>query len=236
MKLKKTQRLLWRLITAPEGVDKALRKNPAKLPVEKTGRMSAAERLDIYANMYFFRILDSLKDDFSRVLEKIGETSFHNLITDYLLAHPPTHWSLRYAGRRLPAFLKKHPLGRKKPNLSDLARFEWEILEAFDAHDADLLREEDLRAIPPKAWPKLKLKLAPAFRFGRLEGKPTAIWRKDFKVLFRKIDPTEESLLKKIKKGEPFEKWGAFAAKKKSPMAVTNYLRTWIQDGFFSKI
>src|SRR5689334_16140542 len=107
MPLKATQSLLLKLITAPEGVEKALQESPKTvLPIKGDNRLASVERLDIYANMYFYRIRDALKEDFPAVLKILGEMGFHNLITEYLLKYPSTHYSLRYVGRHLPRFLK----------------------------------------------------------------------------------------------------------------------------------
>ena len=48
------------------------------------GRLDPVQRLDIYANMYFWRLLDILRGDFSAVVAAVGEDAFHNLVTDYL--------------------------------------------------------------------------------------------------------------------------------------------------------
>lgn len=170
-----TQTLLWQLITAPENV------HDIDLPVTGSETLSPADRLNIYANMYFFRILDCLKDDFPSLVRILGDDGFHNLITDYLQAHPPTHYSLRYAGEHMAAFLGCHPEGeaRRISNeirsaarndnawahnhvLADLARLEWALITAFDAADATSLSAADLHAIPPEQWGELKLALHPS--------------------------------------------------------------------------
>ena len=114
--LTQTQRLLWQLLTAPEGAGAGLAQlTPAERAVGEAfvrgdDRLSATERIDVYADMYFYRIRDSLKEDFVTLHAVIGEARFHNLITDYLLAYPPSHFSLRYAGQHVPAFLQTHAL------------------------------------------------------------------------------------------------------------------------------
>src|SRR5207249_4628005 len=115
-------------------------------------RLSVIERLDIYADMYFYRIRDALKEDFAAVAAVIGDARFHNLITDYLLAHPPAHFSLRYAGQHLPAFLAQHSCAGHWPYLSDLALLEWSVLGAFDAPDAPVLDAAALQSVPVERW------------------------------------------------------------------------------------
>lgn len=166
--LDSTQRVLWKLISAPEGVAAGLaRLQPAERAyaeglVVGDHRMSAVERLDIYANMYFYRIRDALKDDFSAVCAVAGEAQFHNLIADYLLAHPPTHFSLRHAGVHLPAFLASHTASIRWPFLADLARLEWAILDAFDAPDALPLDPERLGNIAAARWPAIRFQPTPS--------------------------------------------------------------------------
>src|SRR4029079_6895773 len=68
-------------------------------------RLSAVDRLDVYATMYFVRLHDVLRDEFARTAAALGAEAFHTLVSDYVQANPPSHPSLREAGARLPAFL-----------------------------------------------------------------------------------------------------------------------------------
>ena len=140
------------LVRAPEGVAKALKeRSGAREEIEALfagdERMSAVERLELYAGMYFFRLRDSLAEDFARTAAALGEARWHNLVTDYLLAHPPTSWSLRWAGEALPEFLRAHAYGAERPWLSDVAALEQARNEAFQALDATPLRPEELAFI-----------------------------------------------------------------------------------------
>ena len=92
-------------------------------------------RLDVYADMYFYRLRDCLAEDFPKLAELVGEARFHNLVTDYLLRHPSSHPSLRELGRRLPAFLADHAIAAEFPVAADLARLEWARVDVFDERD-----------------------------------------------------------------------------------------------------
>ena len=158
--MKTTQHLLLKLITAPEGVEKALQEFPKTvLPIRGDDRLSSVERLDIYANMYFYRIRDALKEDFPAVLKILGEIGFHNLITEYLVLYPSTHYSLRNAGQHLPRFLKKHRFSKKYPYLAELAQMEWALLTAFDASDSKVLTKNELKDVAPEEWSRLNFRL-----------------------------------------------------------------------------
>ena len=184
--LSRTESLFWDLITAPEGVLPGLealvrdgRATPAALDEMIAGdeRLPASERLDIYANMYFFRLLDCLREDFPRLAAALGEDRFHNLATDYLLAHPSEHPSLRYLGRRLPEFLAGHALAMDSACLADLARLEWTRADLFDAADARTLTRDDLARPAQESAGDLPLRAVPAFRLLRLDHDAPRLWR-----------------------------------------------------------
>ncbi len=184
--LKRTQELFWSLIAAPEGVRPAVaglarggRTGDDALEEVFVGdeRLPAVDRVDIYANMYFYRLLDSLREDYPRVAAAIGGARFHNLVTDYLLRHPSSHPSLRHLGRSLPAFLGGHPIGRAYPYLADLAALEWARIEAFDAPDAEPVTRDDLARLPGERAGEARPVLIPAFRLLRFDHDVVRLWR-----------------------------------------------------------
>jgi hypothetical protein len=166
--LAELQALLYRLIAAPEGVATGLAVEGERLSFELDDllagddRLTAIERLEIYANAYFHRILDCLKEDFPATLATVGADNFHNLITGYLIAHPPTQPSIDRVGERLPEFLRDHPMRAKWPFLADLARLEATLLSVFHAPDAEALTVEAMRPAPADKWPALKMRTHPA--------------------------------------------------------------------------
>lgn len=166
------QRRLRELIVAPNGVGVALEElgPPAVQALEtmirSDDKLDAVGRLEVYANAYFYRIRDCLEDDFGALHATLGEPRFHNLATAYLVAFPPRHPSLRFAGDRLPDFIRSHPTAASFRNdrlwLADLARLEWSIVRAFDAADAAVLSRDELAAIDPSHWVDLRFSFQPA--------------------------------------------------------------------------
>jgi len=166
------ERRLWRLITEPEGVGAALgaeedasgRGLSALLRSDRG--LPAQDRLAVYANAYFVRIHDCLRDDFGALARAIGPGAFHDLVKTYLMAHPPSQPSLRHAGKDLAAFLETEPFaaifGRRCAYAADLARLEWAMTDAFDARDAEVLPREALARVPPEAWAELRFRTIPA--------------------------------------------------------------------------
>lgn len=163
------QKRFWDLIAAPEGARKGqgdleaagvLPEGFVDAVFVGDDRRSAIDRVDVYANMYFFRLKDAIREDFPKVALLAGEAAWHDLMTDYVLAHPPVSWSMRYAGQHLPAFLAAHPLSEGRPWLADLARLEWARADAFQQRDEPVLPLEALSAIDPEAWGELAFRTA----------------------------------------------------------------------------
>lgn len=180
--LRRTQELFWDLIAAPQGVRTGLANLRASGKMDSVDlsfmicgddRLAPEDRLDIYASMYFYRLRDSLAEDFPKVAAVIGGAAFHNLVTDYLLAHPSRHWSLRHLGAPFAGFLAGHDLSRTLPFLADLARLEWARIEMFDAADADVLTREEAAV----AGPELHLALIPAATILSIQWNVAPIWR-----------------------------------------------------------
>jgi len=261
--LAQTQQLLWRLITAPKGVaDGLARLDPAARAVaqalvrDRPG-LAPVERLDVYADMYFYRLRDCLAEDFVAVHAVVGAAAFHNLITDYLLAHPPTHFSLRFAGAHLPAFLRGHELSARWPYAADLAELEWAIVDAFDAPDAAPLEAAALAAVPEACWPALRFALAPSVQLLTLEwpvhevwravqaaevlpqlGRGQTrlrVWRQDLRVFHRAIDAAEAAGLDALRDGAAFAEVCACIVEADADGAGASralaLLSAWITDG-----
>lgn len=214
--LAETQTTLWQLITAPENITEA----PSFIDGDED--LPAVDRVNIYANMYFFRILDSLKEDFPSIVEALGDDGFHDLIVHYLQAYPPTHYSLRYAGQHFAEFIEDE-------KLSNLARFEWAQLEAFDAADAAPLTAADLQRIPADQWPALVLKLHPSVQL--VDHDHQLVWRQGLDVVHRVADDVEWRLMTQIRSGHEF----AVLCENAAPETILNYLQTWISQGLLAK-
>lgn len=168
------QRRLWRLVTEPNGVEAALASEGDTEGGELASLVRAdrgfapVARLSVYASAYFTRLHDCLRDDFGALSRALGPAAFHDLVKTYLMAHPPTHPSLRQAGASLAEHLATEPFasifGRRCAYAADLARLEWALVEAFDARDAPVLEREALAAVAPEGWAELRFELAPSLQ------------------------------------------------------------------------
>ncbi len=180
--LRGLQARFYDLVTQPGGVATALRsrgEDPAELArvIRGDEHLSAVERLDIYANMYFFRILDVLRGDYPKLLSIVGDVAFHNLVTDYLIAHRPRDPSLRNVGDRLPEYVPAHALGRERLWLAELAALERLRIEVFDGPDVEPLSLEQLKRCPPQLLGELPIQLIPSLRVQEVSWDADGAWR-----------------------------------------------------------
>ena len=179
------QQRFWQLITAPEGVSGALpdvaASDPAAAPLARwivaEDEDAACERLDVYANMYFFRLLEALESEVPKVAKLLGHDAFHALVVDYLAAHPSTHPSLRHAADSLPDFLARHGTSVTRPDLPDLARLELARNDVFHGADSPSIDAQELAKLAPDAWPRLRFRVAPTVRWLQLRASTVPLWR-----------------------------------------------------------
>jgi uncharacterized protein (UPF0276 family) len=270
--LERAQRLFMRALTWPRGVRdfvesaegdarRALEATFARPETANEPRFDHIARLDIYANAYFYRLLDALRELFPRLAGLAGDVPFHNLATDYLLEHPSTAPDLRRLGDRLPAFLRGHRTGQGTLLLCEVADLEHALAFALDAPDApegQCLTRADLVRRAPHEWPILELTFAPSTllvsathdleRIARLcderqhecalatpsgeEARPVLVSRRGHAVYFRHLERLEAFALEKIKGGARFDNLcGAFGQTHAEPAQLVDFLMRWVDDG-----
>ncbi len=114
--------------------------------VAANDRLTSHERLEIYSLSYWYRILDSLYDDFPGLRAILGDEAFHHLSRAYLAAHPSRSFTMRNLGWALEAWLRprrRYTCGKHALAL-DMVRLEWAHIEAFDSPSVKPLGPEDL--------------------------------------------------------------------------------------------
>ena len=262
MKLREIENLLYQRITEPDRTnesvsdERGLTRGVLEALVHGDDRLSAVERIGIYANAYFYRLLDCLVEDFPATLAVLGADNFAALVKEYLLEHPPTEPSIVYAGLYLADFLNHHPFAERWPFIADLARLERAVLDVFHAADAPALRLETLHAVPSEEWPALKLRTHPAVEIvhsewqiadvlhtveqGRQwtdpehEDASVLVWRQNALVNYRNLEPVERHALVIVSKGASFAsvcEAVAAGAEEPSPVAlIGRFMARWLAD------
>src|SRR5579871_273024 len=68
--------------------------------VKPNDRLTARERLEIYSRSYWYRLLDSLYEDYPGLRAVVGQRAFHRLSQAYLADLPSASWTMRNLGSR----------------------------------------------------------------------------------------------------------------------------------------
>jgi hypothetical protein len=117
----------------------------AETYVKPNDRLTSFERLEIYNQQYWFRVMGAVSEDFPALAQVLGAKRFDALVLAYLKENPSTSFTLRNLGARLPLWLTEHPefSPRRHALMLDIARLEWAYVESYDRAAVTPLTEED---------------------------------------------------------------------------------------------
>ncbi len=220
-------------------------------------RMTPHERLDIYVRDYRGRLYDVLKEHYPKTYQLLGDDDYLALFNAFISACPPSSYSLRYWGEKLPEFCES-TAPFNQPELIDLIRFEWTTHDLNDGEDVAVLSPDALREIEPERWMDLSFKVIPCFKLSRAETNVAALWnsleqdepieteivdsylvhwRKDYVVYFRDLSLQEWECLQRLSEGDTVGELCEFLASdlgdEDAPQVFIQYLQSWINDGMF---
>jgi hypothetical protein len=174
----------------------------------------ADDRINVYGQMYFHRLLEVLEEDFPAVRATLGDEAFAQCAASYIEKSPSRHPALRHFGDRFPDHLSGA--------LRDLARLERARTEAFDADDATPMKREAIASLVPA----MPLHLMPSVRIlkttfdveaawlgadRKLEipnmpasDRTLLVWRRGFVVAHRAIEGAEAVALQTVATNRTF--------------------------------
>lgn len=216
--------------------------------------------LDVYREGYALRLIEALTADYPGLIAMVGEEQFEEMARAYIAAHPSRHPSVRWFGRNLASFLDSAAPANCLPAAAEMARFEWELGEAWDAADQKPVAAAALMALPEEAWETLSFTTLPSLRRlslafevpqawqrreetapGTLEvgaapaPVPWVIWRPDLRPRFRALEGDEPLLLDALSAGRTFPELCAVLASETGEDAiaarVAGPLRVWVEAG-----
>jgi len=176
------------VVTHPAGVREGIESEDAQrlIPlsanqlervIRRSKNLTAAERLSVYANAYYARLLECLGDSFPVLKRTVGEEAFNDLAFAYLQDYPSRSYTLSRLADDFPRYLEETRPDRdnvqdpddnlRQPDavdwpdlLVDLASLECAIAKVFDGpgvENSTLLGEEELRSVSPDRWPAARL-------------------------------------------------------------------------------
>jgi hypothetical protein len=128
--------------------------------IKPNDRLTSFERLQLYNQMYWFRLFDAIRDDCPGLLATLGDKAFGRLSQAYLAECPSRSFTLRNLCSRLAEFIRKNPrLTAPHTALAlEIARFEWAQTVAFDGESRPVVAAAALARTPPS---RLRLGLQP---------------------------------------------------------------------------
>jgi hypothetical protein len=225
--------------------------------VNESAKVPVAIRLGIYSNAYRIRLAEGLGANFPQLQTVLGDEAFWALAQEYIEAHPSTHYSIRWFGSQLEAYLRE--TRPSQPWFAELAQWEWALASAFDAADAEPLGMDAITAIEPERWWTLRFDLHPSLTQLSLQTNAPAIykalvneseppeplvlesaqdwmlWRRELTTQFRSTAASETRALQLVRADATFEdlcealcEW---YAEEEVPAQAAGFLKGWVVEG-----
>lgn len=92
------------------------------------------QRIQIYNQQYWWRLLNTLHDNFPLVTRLFGYQAFNEEIgIPYLIKYPPDHWSLNSLGERLARWISEEYEAQDQPFILNAAHLDWAFMASFIA-------------------------------------------------------------------------------------------------------
>jgi len=190
------QRWMQAVITHPLGIDQGVRSpgaqseialDPDRLDtvVNPSQSQTSSERMAVYSNAYFARLLECMRELFPALVDTLGEEVFDSFSFGYLQEYPSTSYTLEHLANRFVQYLEKtrpalDDLAQEDSDdepsavdsswpdfVIDLARLEWTIDLVFDGPGVEheqTLTAEQIQAIPADQWGYARFVMVPCLR------------------------------------------------------------------------
>lgn len=132
------------------------------LPLLCGTRSQIKDRVAIYRGNVIGNSVDALAGAYPVVRRILGSEFFDETARAYARAHPSRSADINEFGETFCDFLAAFARTQDLPYLPDTAKLEWLVHRAHFAADSGALDPARLAAVPPEAYGRLRLVLAPA--------------------------------------------------------------------------
>jgi hypothetical protein len=219
--------------------------------------MPSSLGMAIYQSAYRSRLIAALETSYERTRRWTGEAAFTAAACHYIIAHPPTDWTLDSYGDRFPAVLAELFAG--DPEVPELAWLEWQMHQAFTAPDRPELTAQALvsAGLADADWERVRLTMATGYTartvaqdcaglWQAMNGDHPAeftlqpvlpgvlvVWRKGFSPHYRVLGPAEFAALECLADGELF---GDAAQRAGDPAVFGGWFAQWLSEGLFADL
>jgi hypothetical protein len=210
--------------------------------------LTPVDRLELYHRQYWYRLLDSLAEDFPATHRVLGTPRFWALLERYLTAEPPSRFSLRDLGAGLAAFVAARPAEvAHAAHVIDLVRLEYAWIVAFDAAELPAAPADALATTPLALQPHVTLlalrtpadtwwrrteagqprgRLRPARRPDRF----VAVYRDGLQRQLDRLHPAAHALLSAIASDGDLDRALEAAAPRLPPRRGAALIRSWFRQ------
>lgn len=196
--LDQVQRWMQAVIFDPDGIESGLASEAARdqisvglLDIEEvidaSQTMTSVERLQVYSNAYYARLLECMRDEFPALAHALGDETFEAFAFGYLQSYPSSSYTLCDLGANFPRFFAEtRPADEDDPELFgdsertaaswpdfliDIATVERLYSEVFSGPGVEgqsILQPEDVSKLSPTDFAAARLVPVPCLRLLKL--------------------------------------------------------------------
>jgi hypothetical protein len=147
-----------------------------KTAVIDTENLSSLDRLNIYQDAYYARLIEALCFDYTALHALIGNEEMRQLAKQYIDLYPSQFRSIRWYGKDLADFMRDILVYSQAPWLIEMAEFEWGLSKAFDVEDSPYFLITKMADIPVDRWHDLQFKINPSIQRLNFAWNVAKIW------------------------------------------------------------
>jgi hypothetical protein len=209
--LRNIQRWMFNVITHPDGVHAGINSDSARetidvaadsieTVIEPSRALDSFQRLDVYANAYYSRLLECMRNSFPALVAAIGEDAFDAFSFGYLQTYPSTTYTLNNLALKFVDYLEEtrptpadtEEVGVDKTGVEadwsdfviDLAKLEQIFDAVFDGPGIEETPTDSswTQQLAADAWESTRLEAVPCLRlmdFRFPVNQYFTAWRKD---------------------------------------------------------
>ncbi|MES2998376.1 MAG: DNA-binding domain-containing protein [Pseudomonadota bacterium] len=220
------------------------------------------DRLAVYADAYYLRLIDALQKEYPLLVKYLGEEAFEALSEVYIDEYPSRFYSINDFTKQLPDFLAVYQ--SKEAYLSELAALMRALSLSLESADASFLHPSALSEIPMQHWPSLCFKTHPSvqcltfhwntFYFWKALVQKTAlpklskessyciVWRKELQSYANSLTQAECVVFQAFQAGNCFADVceavyaDGLSSEAEAATLVANCLTRGLQDHLFSEV
>ncbi|HEY5560007.1 MAG TPA: DNA-binding domain-containing protein [Steroidobacteraceae bacterium] len=274
--LETLERWMQAVVMHPDGATAGVQSRPARrlIPIAAgdlesvvlpSHSLTSVERLDIYAHMYYARLLEILVAEYPTTRQILGPDRFAHAGRRFLALNPSRYRTLNRLSEKFADFLTKSlPRNHRNGLAVDVARIERAMEDVFDERRAEPLTAAAFAAIGADEWQRVRLTTVPALRFLKLRypandfmnavrrgGKPrfprprptfAIVYRRGYQVYRRDQEPAQFRLLAALAAGRTLAQAvrasasGRRGGADRLASTLGAWFREWAAAGLFCRI